>query len=98
MTLRAKDLATAMTSENVRRKNLSGKAPILDEHTSSNKSVQGALTNSGIYPEQLPPVEDIKKIEMRHRKEKKGVSEAVTRIGIKAEKRIGRRNEAIEIR
>lgn len=75
VTLKAKDLATAMTNENVRKKNLNGKSPILDEHKSSNTSVRGALTRSGIYPERLPPAEDIRLIEARHRKENKALKE-----------------------
>jgi len=71
VTLRAKDLATAMTTENTRRKNLRGQAPILNEHVTSNKSVRGALIKTDIYPEDLPPAEDIRKIEKRHRKETK---------------------------
>ncbi len=71
VTLKAKDLATAMTSENTRRKNLVGKGPILKEHVGSNKSVREALVKTNIYPENLPVAEDIKKIEAKHRKELK---------------------------
>lgn len=69
--LKAKDLATAMTNENTRKKNLIGKFPILTEHKMSNTSVRGALTQTNIFPENLPAAEDIKKIEARHRQEKK---------------------------
>ncbi|HEY4476431.1 MAG TPA: DNA damage-inducible protein D [Candidatus Paceibacterota bacterium] len=69
VTLKAKDLATAMTTENTRRKNLRGKGSILSEHVVSNRSVRGALTRTSIYPENLPATEDIKKIEAKHRKE-----------------------------
>lgn len=71
VTLKAKDLATAMTTENTRQKNLSGKGKILAEHVSSNRNVRGALTATKIFPENLPPTEDIKKIETRHRQEVK---------------------------
>ena len=71
VTLKAKDLATAMTTENTRRKNLRGKGLILNEHVVSNRSVRGALTKTNIYPENLPATEDIKKIEAKHRKEVK---------------------------
>jgi DNA-damage-inducible protein D len=33
--------------------------------TTHNKSVRSALTSEGIYPENLPPEEDIKKIERK---------------------------------
>ena len=71
ITLKAKDLATAMTSENTRRKDLQGKGKILQEHVTSNSSVRGALVKTGIYPESLPPAEDIKKLKTRHKKETK---------------------------
>jgi len=71
ITLKAKDLATAMTSENTRRKDLQGKGKILQEHVTSNSSVRGALVKTGIYPESLPPAEDVKKLKARHKKETK---------------------------
>ena len=71
VTLKAKDLATAMTIEKTRQSNLSGKNEIRDEHITNNQNVRGALTKTGIYPESLPAAEDIKKIEVRHRKETK---------------------------
>ncbi len=70
ITLKAKDLATAMTNENTRRKNLRGKLPIAQEHFESNTNVREALTKTKIYPEALPPSENIKKIEARHRQER----------------------------
>lgn len=71
VTLKAKDLAAAMTIEKTRQDNLSGKSEIRDGHITSNINVRGALTKTGIYPESLPVAEDIKKIEARHRKEMK---------------------------
>ncbi|MEK7644016.1 MAG: DNA damage-inducible protein D [Patescibacteria group bacterium] len=73
VTLKAKDLATAMTIEKARQNNLSGKNEIRDEHINNNTNVRGALTKTGIFPESLPPGEDIKKIETRHRKEMKAL-------------------------
>ena len=73
VTLKAKDLATAMTIEKTRQSNLSGKNEIRDEHITNNQNVRGALTKTGIYPESLPAAEDIKKIEVRHRKETKAL-------------------------
>lgn len=69
VTLKAKDLATAMTTENARRKNLFGLVPIGKEHVSNNQNIRSALIKTGIYPEDLPAAEDIKRIEARHRKE-----------------------------
>ncbi len=73
VTLKAKDLATAMTIEKTRQQNLSGKDQIRDEHVNNNQNVRGALTKTGIYPESLPAVEDIKKIEAKHKKETKAL-------------------------
>lgn len=75
VTLKAKDLATAITTENVRRENLQGEDFIKRKHVSSNQSVRGALTSTGIFPESLPASEDIKKIESRQRKELKAFME-----------------------
>ncbi|MDO8430607.1 MAG: DNA damage-inducible protein D [Candidatus Taylorbacteria bacterium] len=73
VTIVAKELATAMTTENTKRKDLQGKGSILNEHVSNNRGVRGVLVNSGIYPESLPPAEDIKKIVARHKKERRGL-------------------------
>lgn len=71
VTISAKQLANAITSHNVKDKNLSGEAPISSEHQRSNKEVRGALIGAGIYPEKLPPAEDIKKVESRLKSEGK---------------------------
>ncbi len=88
VTLKAKDLATAMTTENTRRKDLQGKGNILDEHVTNNKSVRGALIKSNIYPESLLPVEDIKKIRSRHKKEILGLEKRQKQEIIEATKRL----------
>ncbi len=69
VTIIAKELATAMTTENARRKNISGKGGILNEHVMNNRNIREALIKTDIYPESLPASESIKKIEMRHHKE-----------------------------
>ncbi len=69
VTISAKEFATAITTENTRRKNLQGKGSILNEHVINNRNVRGVLIKSNIYPESLPPAEDIKKMTARHRKE-----------------------------
>jgi DNA-damage-inducible protein D len=65
ITLKAKDLATEMTTFKTKEKNAKNKHVIKQMHTSHNTSVRKALTNEGIYPEKLPAEEDIKKIERR---------------------------------
>ena len=69
VTISAKEFAAAITSENTRNKDLQGKGRILGEHINNNSIVRDALIKTGIYPESLPPAEDIKKMQARHKKE-----------------------------
>jgi len=75
VTLKAKDLAAAMTIDGTRRKGIRGEWDIGQEHHVNNINVREALTKSDIYPENLPPEEDIKKLEAKHRKEMKLLQE-----------------------
>lgn len=63
LTITAKSLATEMTNHNVETKNLHGEAAISREHVNNNRSVREMLNSRGIKPEDLPPAEDIKKVE-----------------------------------
>ena len=65
LTIAAKNLATEMTNYNVEQKDLYGEANITAEHVQNNRSVRGMLAQRGIKPENLPPAEDIKKVERR---------------------------------
>ncbi len=65
LTIAAKNLATEMTNYNVEQKDLHGEAPITTEHMQNNASVREMLGQRGIKPENLPPAEDIKKVERR---------------------------------
>lgn len=65
LTIAAKALATEMTNYNVEQKDLQGEAPITVEHIANNKSVRQMLGKRNIKPENLPPAEDIKKVERR---------------------------------
>ena len=71
LTIAAKNLATEMTNYNVEQKDLYGETMITSEHVQNNRSVRGMLANRGIKPEELPPAEDIKKVERRVTKDKK---------------------------
>ncbi len=71
LTIAAKNLATEMTNYNVEQKDLMGEIPITHEHVSNNRSVREMLDKRGIKPENLPPAEDIKKVERRVAKEEK---------------------------
>ena len=77
LTIAAKNLATEMTNYNVEEKDLQGENPITQEHIQNNRSVRQMLGERGIRPEELPPAEDIKKLERRVKSaEKKLVAES----------------------
>ena len=65
ITITAKQLATEITNFNVNKNNLKGEIKITNEHIKNNTDVRNLLGKSGIKPEQLPPEEDIKKLERR---------------------------------
>jgi DNA-damage-inducible protein D len=65
ITIKAKDLATEITNFNVKKNDLKGEAKITTEHVKNNKDVRNLLGKSGIKPEDLPPEEDIKKLQRK---------------------------------
>ena len=71
ITIAAKNLATEMTNFNVESKDLQGEPSITTEHVQNNRTVRAMLGERGIKPEQLPPAEDIKKVERRVAREEK---------------------------
>jgi DNA-damage-inducible protein D len=71
LTIAAKNLATEMTNYNVEQKDLYGETSITAEHIQNNRSVRGMLGERGIKPENLPPAEDIKKVERKVAKDEK---------------------------
>lgn len=71
LTIAAKNLATEMTNYNVEEKDLQGECAITDEHVQNNLSVREMLGQRGIKPEELPPSEDIKKLERRVKSQEK---------------------------
>ena len=73
LTIAAKNLATEMTNYNVEQKDLYGETSITAEHVQNNRSVRGMLGQRGIKPEELPPAEDIKKVERRVAKDEKSM-------------------------
>jgi len=76
LTIAAKNLATEMTNYNVETKNLHGEQPITQEHIENNAGVREMLEKRGIKPENLPPGEDIKKLERRVAAEEKQIEKA----------------------
>jgi len=71
--IKAKDLAAEMTSLNVQTKDLKGQNPIEKEHIDNSKAVRDMLTKRGIVPENLPPAEDVKKVQRKLEGEAKQV-------------------------
>lgn len=71
ISIKAKDFAAEMTSVNVQTKDLYGEAQIAEEHIDNNAAVRKMLIVRGIVPENLPPAEDIKKVERRLASEEK---------------------------
>lgn len=71
LTIAAKNLATEMTNHNVNQANLMGEYAITREHVQNNASVRQMLGDRKIKPEELPPEEDIKKLERRVKSDQK---------------------------
>ena len=75
LTIAAKNLATEMTNYNVEEKDLQGEGAITTEHVQNNTSVRSMLGERGIKPENLPPADDIKKLERRAKSQDKKLIE-----------------------
>lgn len=71
ITIKAKDLAAEITSFNTKKNDLCGEQTITGEHIKNNRDVRELLGKSGIKPENLPPEEDIKKLQRRIKSEDK---------------------------
>lgn len=74
VSIKAKDFAAAMTTENIQIKNLTGQVPIEREHVDNNLGVRKIMIERGLKPENLPPAEDVKKVERRLKSEEKKIS------------------------
>jgi len=86
ITIKAKDLATEITNFNVKKNDLQGESSITGEHIKNNQDVRGVLTKSGIKPEELPPEEDLKKLERRVKTEEKKLGRDIGKLS--SDKRI----------
>ena len=80
LTIKAKDFATELTSHNVIDKDLKGDSQITKEHIDNNLAVRKMLQDRGVKPEQLPPSEDIKKVERRLESDEKKILKEVKKI------------------
>jgi len=71
ITIKAKDFANEITNLNIKRDDLNTENNITKEHIENSKEVRKLLVKRNIKPEQLPPSEDIKKVERRMLSEQK---------------------------
>lgn len=71
ISIKAKDLAAEMTGLNVQNKDLKGQNLIEQEHVDNNFAVREMLSKRGIVPENLPPAEDVKKLQRKLSAEEK---------------------------
>jgi len=73
ISIKAKDLAAEMTGLNVQTKDLKGQSPIENEHVENSSAVRRMLVERGIHPENLPPSEDVKKVQRKLESDNKKV-------------------------
>jgi len=73
LTIKAKDFAAEITNFNVKKEDLIGEQKITQEHVKNNTDVRNLLTKRDIFPENLPPEEDIRKLQRRVNLETKKV-------------------------
>jgi len=69
ITIKAKDFATEITIFNIQDKDIRKGNRIAWEHIRNNKAVRKLLLERGIKPEELPPAEDVKKLERKVKSE-----------------------------
>jgi len=79
ISIKAKDLAAEMTGLNVQTKDLTGQRSIENEHVDNNSAVRKMLSDRGIVPENLPPAEDVKKIQRKLQSEEKEILKGAKR-------------------
>ena len=80
LTIAAKNLATEMTNYNVEENDIIGENKITKEHVQNNSTVREMLGKRGIKPEELPPSEDIKKLERRVKRQEKQIATKSSRL------------------
>lgn len=73
LTIKAKDFATELTSHNVVEKDLNGDSQITTEHIENNLAVRKMLGERGIKPENLPALEDVKKVQRKLESDEKKI-------------------------
>lgn len=86
LTIKAKDFATELTSHNVVEKDLKGQNQIANEHIENNKAVRKILKERGVKPENLPALEDVKKVQRKLENENKKIGKNTNKLTSKKKK------------
>lgn len=81
ITIKAKDFATEITIFNTKERKLKTEQAISAEHIKNNQGVRDVLLQRCIKPEDLPPEEDIKKLERRVKGEEKKLGKNPDKLG-----------------
>ena len=81
ITIKAKDFTNEISNFSIKRDYLHTEAQITREHIKNNRDVRKLLTDRNIVPEQLPPAEDLKKLERRLKAEQKKLSRNAPKLG-----------------
>jgi len=77
ITIKAKDFASEITNYNMKEQKHATERLITNEHVKNNEEIRKLLKKRGILPEELPPAEDVKKVQRRLRSEQKKLSSNV---------------------
>ncbi len=81
VTIKAKDLANEITNFNVKKDHtLHGENIITGEHVKNNQNIREVLGKSGIQPENLPPEEDVKKLDRKLKSENKKLPKSAKKL------------------
>ncbi|MBC5766378.1 DNA damage-inducible protein D [Ramlibacter albus] len=80
ITIKAKDFANEVTNTQVKQNDLRGEPDITKEHVENNRDVRKILTSRRIVPEELPPAEDVKRLERRLKSEEKRLPKQAPRL------------------
>lgn len=75
VTIAAKNFATEITNFNVKHNNLHSEIKITGEQVKNNLEMRRVLAKNNIVPENLPPEEDLKKLERRVKKDKEKLAQ-----------------------
>lgn len=83
ITIKAKDFANEVTNVQVVQQNLKNEHEVTHEHVKNNLDVRKILTDRNIVPENLPPAEDVKKVERRLKSEEKKLPKQAPKLAAK---------------